>query len=155
MRKLFLAASLLVSSLAFGQDYGDSLVKKDFVSAETIEYWVVRYINVERTKLGLDTLIVDLELDDIAKSHSAWMLKTGKYEHSKLNIDEIIMKSGTGSNRYSHKFIARAVVNAWMDSPAHHAIIIQPTNKFVGVGFAYSVRQSDGFISYYHTVTFR
>jgi uncharacterized protein YkwD len=155
MRKLFLAASLLVSSLAFGQDYGDSLVKKDFVSAETIEYWMVRYINVERTKLGLDTLIVDSDPDNIAKSHSAWMLETGKYEHSKLNIYEIIMKGGKGSDRYSHKFFAQAVVNGWMDSPAHHAIIINPSNKFVGAGFAYSVRQSDGFISYYHTVTFK
>lgn len=155
MRVIILAASLLVSSLVFGQDYGDSLVKKEFVSVETIEYWVVRYINVERIKLGLDTLVIDSEPDQIAKTHSAWMLKTGKYQHSELNIAEIIITGGYGSNRYSHKFEAQAIVNGWMASPGHKAHIINPENKFIGVGYAYKARQSDGYISDYCTVTFR
>jgi uncharacterized protein YkwD len=99
MKKFLVVLAVAVSSVGFGQDYGDSLLKKEFVSAETIEYWMVRYINVERTKLGLDTLVVDSEPDQIAKTHSAWMLRTGIYEHSKLNIAEIIIEGGTGSNR--------------------------------------------------------
>jgi uncharacterized protein YkwD len=155
MKRLIFALSLLVSGMSVGQDYGDSLVKKEFVSAETIEYWMVRYINVERTKLGLDTLVVDSEPDQIAKTHSAWMLRTGKYEHSGLNIAEIIIDGGHGSNRYSHKFIARASVNAWMDSPGHRAHIVNPDFKYIGSGYSYSARQSDGYISDYYTVTFR
>jgi uncharacterized protein YkwD len=155
MKRLIFALSLLVSGMSVGQDYGDSLVKKEFVSTETIEYWMVRYINVERIKLGLDTLVVDSEPDQIAKTHSAWMLRTGKYEHSKLNIAEIIIDGGHGSNRYSHKFIARASINAWMDSPGHRAHIINPDFKYIGAGYSYSARQSDGYISDYSTVTFR
>ena len=155
MKQLIFVVSLLLSGLVFGQDYGDSLVKKDFVSAQTIEYWVVRYINVERTKLGLDTLIVDSDLDNIAKSHSAWMLETGKYQHSGLNIDEIIIDGGHASNRYTHKFEARAIVNGWMGSSGHKAQIIDPTHKFIGVGYSFKARHSDGFISDYCTVTFR
>ena len=155
MKKFLVVLAVAVSSVGFGQDYGDSLVKKEFVSVETIEYWMVRYINVERIKLGLDTLVVATEPDQIAKTHSAKMLRTGIYEHSKLNIAEIIMESGTGSNRYSHKFEARAVVNAWMDSPGHRAHIINPDFKYIGAGYSYSARQSDGYISDYYTVTFR
>ena len=155
MKTLLLATVVLSCSFSFGQDYGDSLVKKEFVSVETIEYWVVRYINEERMSLGLDTLVVDSEPDGIAKSHSAKMLRTGIYEHSKLNIAEIISKGGSGGNRYSHKFIARAHVNGWMDSPGHRAHIVNPEFKFIGVGYAYTARQSDGYISDYCTVTFR
>ena len=154
MKKLFLVFSIAVSSFGFGQDYGDSLVKKDFLSSETIERYIVFYINEERVKLGLDTLTVLSEIDDIAKNHSAWMLQTRKYQHSALNIDEIIMKSGKCSNRYSHKFFARAVVNGWMDSPGHRAHIVNPENKYIGVGMSYTIRQSDGYISYYYTCTF-
>lgn len=155
MKQLIFVASLLVSGLSVGQDYGDSLVKKEFVSAETIEYWMVCYINVERIKLGLDTLVVDSEPDQIAKTHSDKMLRTSIYEHSKLNIAEIIMKSGCGSNRYSHKFLAKGVVNAWMGSPGHRAHIVNPDFKYIGAGYSYSARQSDGYISDYSTVTFR
>lgn len=155
MKKFLVVLAVAVSSIGFGQGLGDSLVKKEFVSAETIEYWMVRYINVERIKLGLDTLVVASEPDQIAKTHSAKMLRTGIYEHSKLNIAEIIMKGGSGSNRYSHKFLARAVVNAWMGSPGHRAHIVNPDFKYIGTGYAYTVRQLDGFISYYYTVTFR
>ena len=155
MKKFLVVLAVAVSSVGFGQDYGDSLVKKEFVSAETIEYWMVRYINIERIKLGLDTLVVATEPDQIAKTHSAKMLRTDIYEHSKLNIAEIIMKSGSGSNRYSHKFFARGVVNAWMDSPGHRAHIVNPDFKYIGSGYSYSARQSDGYISDYYTVTFR
>jgi uncharacterized protein YkwD len=155
MKKFLVVLAVAVNGLVFGQDYGDSLVKKEFVSTKTVEYWMVRYINIERTKLGLDTLIVASEPDQIAKTHSAWMLRTGKYEHSKLNIAEIIIDGGRGSNRYSHKFIARASVNAWMDSPGHRAHIVNPYFKYIGAGYSYTARLSDGYISDYYTVTFR
>lgn len=154
MKKLLLVFSIAVSSFGFGQDYGDSLVKKDFLSSETIERYIVFYINEERVKLGLDTLAVLSEIDDIAKNHSAWMLQTRKYQHSGLNIDEIIMKTGTCSNRYSHKFFARAIVNAWMNSPAHKDAIIDTNFKYIGVGMSYTIRQTDGYISEYYTCTF-
>jgi uncharacterized protein YkwD len=154
MKKLLVSIAVFISSFVNGQDYSDSLVKKDFVSSSTIEYWMVRYINAERLKLGLDTLIVDSEPDQIAKKHSAWMLSTGKYQHSGLNIAEIIMKSGKGTGDYTHKFFARAMVNAWMDSPGHKKHILDPGFKYIGAGHAYKVRQ-DGYISDYYTVTFR
>jgi len=152
----FLALLLLgIQGFVHGQEFGDSLVKKDFVSSSTIEYWMVRYINAERIKLGLDTLIVAEEPDQIAKTHSAWMLRTGKYQHSGLNIAEIIMESGKGTGRYTHKVFARAMVNAWMDSPGHKKHILDPEFKYIGSGHAYKVRQSDGYIEDYYTVTFR
>ena len=58
MKKLLVIVALFVSGVTIAQDYGDCLVKADFVSSSTIEYWIVRYINLERVKLGLDTLIV-------------------------------------------------------------------------------------------------
>ena len=59
MKKLLIIIAVAVSGVVNGQDYGDSLVHRDFVSKETVEYWMVRYINEERTKRGLDTLVYD------------------------------------------------------------------------------------------------
>lgn len=155
MKKLFLIFLIFVSSFSNAQNYGDSLLKKDFVSAETVEYWMVRYINEERIKLGLDTLTVNTEIDQIAKKHSAWMLRTGKYQHSEARIAEVITQGGFGSNRYSHKLIARSAINAWMDSPGHKYLLMSSNYKHVGVGFAYLVRQSDGYITVYYTATLK
>lgn len=154
MKKLLVIVALFVSGITIAQDYGDSLVTEDFISSSTIEYWMVRYINVERVKLGLDTLIVGSEPDQIAKNHSAWMLRTGKYQHSGLNIAEIIMKCGAPTDWYTHKFFARSMVNAWMSSPGHKAHILNPNFKYIGAGHAYSI-DSLGYISDYYTVTFK
>lgn len=158
MKKLLIIIAVAVSGFVNGQDYGDSLATKDFISAETVEYWIVRYINEERTKLGLDTLVYDSEIDDMAKTHSEWMLRTGKFEHSKNNVYEIILTGGNGTtkyNRYTHKFYARAVVNGWMNSSGHKYIITLAKLQYIGVGFSYSIRSSDGYITKYYTATFR
>jgi uncharacterized protein YkwD len=158
MKKLFLVFSIVVSSFGFGQDYGDSLVTKDFVSVETIEYWMIRYINAERLKLGLDTLVLDSELDKMANDHSAWMSRTGKYEHSGKNVYEVIMTSGFAGNKYAstlHKNTASGCVRAWMSSPGHNYIITKPELKYIGSGFSYSIRNGDGYITVYYTVTVR
>ena len=147
MKKLLIIIAVAVSGFVNGQDYGDSLATKDFISAETVEYWMVRYINEERIKLGLDTLVYDSEIDDIAKNHSMWMLQTGKFQHSKLNVYEIITHSGAPTRREyacTHKRIAKAAINCWVSSPAHYRIMTLPNIKYIGSGCAYSVRQSDG-----------
>ena len=60
MKKLFLVFSVAVSSFGFGQvDYSDSLILAKCIHAETVEYWMIRYINEERQKYGLDTSKVD------------------------------------------------------------------------------------------------
>ncbi len=152
MKNLIFVLFLFVSVFGFGQTYTDSLTSKTYIDVKTVEYWMVRYINQERINAGLDTLVLSDKLDNISNTHSAWMCKTGKYEHSGLNVFEVCMKSGSGANSITHKRVAEGAVIAWMSSPAHKSIIIRKDVKYIGSGFAYSIRSTDGYASFYYTV---
>jgi uncharacterized protein YkwD len=152
MIKVVLLFTFILPVLVFGQEYTDSLTSKTYIDVKTVEYWMVRYINQERINAGLDTLVLSDDLDKISNTHSSWMCKTGKYEHSKgYNVFEIIMKSGCGPNMISHKRVAEGAVIAWMSSPGHKSIILRKDIKYIGSGFAYKINEY-GYASYYYTV---
>jgi len=152
MKNLIFVLFLFVSVFGFGQDYTDSLTSKTYIDVKTVEYWMIRYINQERIKAGLDTLVLSDDLDKISNTHSSWMCKTGKYEHSKgYNVFEIIMKSGCGPNMISHKRVAEGAVIAWMSSPGHKSAILKKDAKYIGSGFAYKF-YPNGYADYYYTV---
>jgi uncharacterized protein YkwD len=149
MKKLLIAASLLVSSIAFTQDYSDSSVTYTFVHTKTLERWVLFYINEERTKLGLDTFNVDLVIDKMAKDHSKWMARNNKLQHSGLNIRENIQDDIAPYS--THKHLAYCAVRAWIKSPSHYEAIQNPKYKTIGVGVSANKIK----FGIYYTTTFR
>jgi uncharacterized protein YkwD len=149
MRKLFLAASLLISSLTFSQDYSDIDITSTYVNTKTIERWVLYYINQERIKLGLDTFIVDVVIDNMAKDHSDWMSRNNKFQHSGKNIRENITNDISPMN--THKFAAYIAARSWICSPSHYEAIQNPEYKYIGIGIAVNYNK----FCIYYTTTFR
>ena len=154
MKKLLLSLMLFVSSETFSQLYSDSLTTKTYIDIPTVEYWMIRYINIERINCGMDTLVYNKYVDDISNKHTKWMCETGRYEHSGLNINEICFNSKCSSG-WTHQKIAKGAVKAWMSSTPHREAILDPDFKYIGTGFAYKITDKElGFGEIYYTVNF-
>jgi len=146
MKKFLVVLAVAVSSVGFGQDYGDSLVTYTVHSNETIEFYILKYVNEERVKAGLSEFKIDTILQPLAQKHSAWMCKTSIYVHSsdaqtpdpgqhrRINYAENCMMYH--SIMYvTHKKLAKMCVGAWMGSEAHRNNILDPSNTTIGIGF--------------------
>ena len=103
---------------------------------------VVRLINIERVKYGLDPLIYDSDLCRIARKKSKDMRENNYFDHfsptygdpAKMLKDEGYWFSYCGENiAYGQKTPAE-VVDAWMNSPPHRANILNKNFVFIGVG---------------------
>ena len=161
MKKLAVALAVVVSGFVNGQilirDYGDSLmsaISYPFHSNNTIEYYLMFYINEERVAIGLPALKADTLLQQMARKHSQWMCKTGTYVHSGnekcptwkqhriVNYAECIMMYETISID-SHKKVAWIAVRAWMLSEGHRKQLMDPTHTIFGAGYEQRVNRLD------------
>jgi uncharacterized protein YkwD len=153
MRVIILAASLLVSSLAFSQNYRDSIITGTSWDSPTMEMLLVELINVERVKLGLAPLVVDSTLNVVAHNHSVWMAATSLFVHSndlrtpnpKLHRQINYAENCAMYHNImveTHIELARGPIAIWLDSPAHRANMLNPEFTTVGTGFALKVNSS-------------
>lgn len=150
MKNLIVAIAVLVSSIVSAQkDYSDIDVSTSYVNTKTIEQWVLRYINQERIRLGLDTFVIDNQIDKMAKDHSIWMAKNNKLQHSGLNIRENITNGMNSVN--THKRSAYIAVRSWICSPGHYEAIQNPKYKYIGIGVSVNYTK----FCIYYTTTFR
>ena len=153
MKKIILSISILLSGTAFGQsspiDYTDSLETYTFIDEALICRLVYSLINEERVKAGLNELEKDTSLYNIAQEHVEWITETLIFEHSshkkatnmgpefhrRYNYAENITGSKSIQN-FTHIQEAQNFVAGWMLSPGHKANILDPDNKYIGVGFS-------------------
>lgn len=110
----------------------------------TQENEVIRLVNVERSKRGLQPLKANWELSRVARLKSQDMANKGYFSHqsptygSPFNMMENfgIRFSSAGENiAYGQKTPAQ-VMTAWMNSPGHRANILSPSYTEIGVGLA-------------------
>jgi uncharacterized protein YkwD len=153
MKKLAVALALLVSGFVNSQilirDYGDSLISATihpFHSNNTIEYYLMFYINEERAAIGLPALKADTLLQQMARKHSQWMCKTGIYVHSGdpkcptwkqhriVNYAECCMMYHS-IMILTHKDFAKYAVGAWMHSEGHRKQLMDPNFTIFGAGY--------------------
>ena len=169
MKKLAVVFAIAVSSFVNSQtlikDYGDSLTSVDHThSNNTVEYYLMVYVNEERAKIGLQPLKADTLLSQMARKHSQWMCKTGYYVHSGdqkcptwkqhriVNYAETIMMCHTAMI-LSHKMVARITLNAWMTSDPHRKALMDPAHTIFGAGYDQKVnRLDDSQLSQYFTI---
>lgn len=169
MKKLLVLLVLLVSGVGFTQknvysdvnfypnvktdhlQYADSIVSPKFYDVETFRELLILYINEERKLHDLPPLVKDDELMKFAQNHTDWMCRTGKYQHSGENIDEVINHGKIGSSPIfvHHALSAQICVRAWMYSPGHKKHLLDPNLTKIGAGFGYNL------IGKYETVVFR
>ena len=130
---------------------------------ETVEYWIVAYVNHERVESGVEPLVWSPRLAQIADyrsydmgtrdyfSHSGpdgkghvWWYKTFNFSYSSQAAENIASKSydkltinisGPGTVTYDDpKEFARALVRGWMISGGHRWALMHGDYTVTGVG---------------------
>lgn len=105
---------------------------------------VLRLVNVEREKEGLNALVGDDKLDAAAQGHSEDMAENNFFAHDNLKGEKFsdrIKKAGAsyrcaGENIAAGQRNPADVVDAWMHSEGHRANILTPNFNKLGVGVA-------------------
>jgi hypothetical protein len=105
------------------------------------EQEIVRLVNVERTKAGLQPLAVDSHLTDIARQHSQLMLGRSTLSHQLAGEQDVrhrVISSGirfdmSGEN-VAYDRDAASAHRSLMNSPPHKANILRPEFTTIGVG---------------------
>jgi uncharacterized protein YkwD len=159
MKKLFLAASLLVSSLAFGQvkltsnqlHRADSIVKSN-IDFKSIEAELITLINAYRSSLNLDTLKYDSKVHNAAKCQVDYNISINKLTHDNIGelngilervekftgirpstAGEVLANMSPLCSSAFDQTIAEYIFEMWRKSPGHNAILISPKMKSIGV----------------------
>ncbi|MDD4689629.1 MAG: CAP domain-containing protein, partial [Eubacteriales bacterium] len=107
---------------------------------------VVRLVNVERAKQGLNPLKADWELSRVARYKSQDMKDKNYFSHTSPTYGSPfqMMKNFGISYRTAGENIAKgqstpqAVVTAWMNSSGHRANILNSSFTKIGVGYVKS-----------------
>jgi uncharacterized protein YkwD len=97
-------------------------------------------MNETRRAHGLRPLQADGRLERAARGHSSEMLRTGTLSHGTFSAR--IRGVGVRAPRVGENLAwgvgalsrARAIVNTWLNSPAHRANLLRPGYRLVGVG---------------------
>jgi uncharacterized protein YkwD len=98
---------------------------------------LLKAMNGARTSRGLAPLRADFRLTRVARTHSADMLHTNVFSHGSFSAR--VRASGAagpifGENLAWGPASATWVVNAWLASPEHRAILLRRGFRRVGIG---------------------
>ena len=110
------------------------------VTLTAIESAFVRAINETRRERGLAPLKVHHDLVRAARFHSTDMIDRGYFEHGVVaqRLTRFGIKTGTvGENlgwRSSRRSAVSTLVEMWLRSPSHRAVLLRPQFRSVGVG---------------------
>ncbi|WP_250277281.1 CAP domain-containing protein [[Clostridium] colinum] len=141
----------------------EKTIPKDLQVNEDInskyEEEVVRLVNNERTKLGLNSLKIDENLIRLSRQKSKDMAINNYFEHTSpvLGSPADVMRENNltfnwmGENIAAGQTTPKEVVDSWMNSKSHRENILNPEAKYIGVGF-YEDKNSS--YNYYWTQQF-
>lgn len=113
-----------------------------------LELQVLQLVNRERTSRGLRPLAFDARLDRAAENHNAHMARVGVMAHEGIGdgtVGSRVRGAGWTGRGYTENIAygfgtAQAVMNVWMNSPAHRAGILRPDFTHMAVGHGISPR---------------
>lgn len=108
------------------------------------ENQILALVNSEREKDGLDPLVLNETLNQVAQAHADYMKDTGDFEHvSKDGISPFDRMDAAG---YEYKSAGEniawgqespeEVMQDWMDSPGHRENILRDNFEELGIGIA-------------------
>jgi uncharacterized protein YkwD len=131
----------------------DGPFRGEFAGAEE---HILALVNDQRTRHGLEPLIISSELAVVARDHSSDMGERGFYSHvdpEGITPNERITAAmgdtyylaGTSENiaytessrgfaHQEHTAIAEQLMNGWMNSPGHRANILRDSSTHIGIG---------------------
>jgi uncharacterized protein YkwD len=102
---------------------------------------LLQTMNTVRTSRGLAPLRLDVRLLRAARGHSADMMKRQYFAHGAVAARALAQQArgpvygedlawGTGVT-------AQSVVNNWLASPRHRAVLLRPGFRRIGIGIAF------------------
>lgn len=105
---------------------------------------VIKLVNAERSKRGLQTLSTNWQLSRVARYKSQDMATKGYFSHTsptygspfKMMESFGIKFSAAGENIAYGQKTPQEVMNGWMNSPGHRSNILSATYNQIGVGYA-------------------
>lgn len=108
------------------------------------ENQVIRLVNIQRSRQGLNPLAKNTSLSTVARYKSQDMINKHYFSHmsptygSPFKMMETfgIRFSAAGENIAMGQKTAAEVMVAWMNSPGHRANILSPAYTQIGVGLA-------------------
>lgn len=111
---------------------------------KSLENEVIRLVNIERSKRGLQTLSTNWQLSRVARYKSQDMIDKGYFSHTsptygspfKMMESFGIRYSAAGENIAMGQRTPQEVMNAWMNSPGHRNNILSTSFYQIGVGLA-------------------
>lgn len=154
MKKILILATIMLSLFVVeigAQTDSNSMITaqkaaKPAPTIQSLEAEVVRLVNVQRSKKGLQKLKSNWEIARVARYKSQDMINKKYFSHisptfgSPFKMMESfgIRFSAAGENIAYGQNSPAAVMNAWMNSPGHRANILSATYTNIGVGLAKS-----------------
>ncbi len=122
-------------------------------TASDLERYMLELINQDRTRYGLDQLVLDQVLNASADAHSDWMLESNVFSHTGVGgstptermraegfdldgnwstAENVAIQSERGAAGYTDDVYDLHV--ALMNSPGHRANLLDPDLELVGIG---------------------
>lgn len=127
---LALLAVLCYSCTADGVEDNVDKIELSLMTPETktIEIQILELINDHRLSLGLNTLSDMTVVKSVAFSHTDYMVINNEVSHANFYVRSDYLKANAGASRVSENVAygyssAQSVVNAWLKSDAHRAVI--------------------------------
>jgi uncharacterized protein YkwD len=98
-------------------------------------------MNAVRAGHGLGPLRIDVHLLRAARSHSADMMHRQYFAHGSV-AQRALSRGARGpvfgeDLAWSTGISSDWVVNAWLNSPAHRAVLLRPGFRRVGIGYSF------------------
>lgn len=109
-----------------------SYVKKDISVKE-----LARLHNEARYKWNYRPLIEDKKLEQYAKNHANFMLRSNRLKHSDIGKISKMGFSVAGENIAWNQQTEEEVMNSWLWSPGHRSNILAKEYDSIGCGVAY------------------
>ena len=109
---------------------------------------LLQTMNAVRASHGLASLRVDVHLVRAARGHTADMLHRQYFAHG--SVAGRALAAGARGPLYGEDLAwatgltAQWVVNAWLNSPAHRAVLLRPGFTRVGIGIAFGTFAGHG-----------
>jgi uncharacterized protein YkwD len=115
---------------------------------------IVKLVNAERAKAGLQPLVAVPALNTAAQAHAVDMASQDYFDHTSLDgrtYVQRVAKTGyryitLGENIAAGGATPAATMRQWMNSPGHRANILSAAYKEIGVGYA---RKADSSFQHY------
>jgi len=113
-------------------------------SIKALENEVVRLVNIERSKNGLQSLAQNWELSRVARYKSQDMINKGYFAHESPTygspfrmMESFGIKFSAGAENIAYgQNTPQEVMNSWMNSPGHRSNILSSSCTQIGVGAA-------------------